>query len=151
MPKVLEKNEVNLAKMGAKIFTDEFKALQDRVVQKGATGGGTTLTACVFTPDRLTIAHVGDTRAVMCSEGDGDGKVEVLTLDHRATTPEERRRLVGACWERGNSNSEGLLFVRHFLFLSLGLLRYSSFALPFYFPGGARRASKRWAMLGRAP
>jgi protein phosphatase len=41
---------------------------------------GTTLTATLILAERLYIAHVGDSRAYLIQ--DGDGEVELLTLDH---------------------------------------------------------------------
>ena len=42
-------------------------------------GGGTTLTAALVLGERLTIAHVGDSRAYLI---DMDRNIEVLTRDH---------------------------------------------------------------------
>lgn len=44
-----------------------------------APGGGTTLTAALILGERLTIAHVGDSRAYTISL---DGRIDVLTRDH---------------------------------------------------------------------
>jgi PPM family protein phosphatase len=51
----------------------------NQAVLKKDMGGGTTLTATLILGDRLTIAHVGDSRAYLI---DMDRKVEVLTRDH---------------------------------------------------------------------
>lgn len=48
-------------------------------VRKRAPGGGTTLTAALVMGERVTIAHVGDSRAYF---GYPDGRLEVLTQDH---------------------------------------------------------------------
>ena len=46
-------------------------------------GGGTTLTAALVLGERLTIAHVGDSRAYLI---DQDRNIEVLTRDHSFVT-----------------------------------------------------------------
>ena len=51
----------------------------NQAVLKKDMGGGTTLTATLILGDRLTIAHVGDSRAYLI---DTDRKIEVLTRDH---------------------------------------------------------------------
>jgi len=50
-----------------------------RMILKVAQGGGTTLTAALIMGDKLTIAHVGDSRAYTISL---DGHPEALTQDH---------------------------------------------------------------------
>jgi len=50
-----------------------------KAVMKAAPGSGTTLTAALILGNRLTIAHVGDSRAYSIRP---DGRVEVLTRDH---------------------------------------------------------------------
>ena len=54
-----------------------FEAHQ--AVIKQAPGGGTTLTAIVILGNRMTIAHVGDSRAYSVYL---DGRMQVLTRDH---------------------------------------------------------------------
>lgn len=44
-----------------------------------APGGGTTLTAALAIGDRLTIAHVGDSRAYLIQP---DGRIQIITQDH---------------------------------------------------------------------
>lgn len=51
----------------------------NQAVLKKDMGGGTTLTATLILGDRLTIAHVGDSRAYLI---DMERNVEVLTRDH---------------------------------------------------------------------
>lgn len=50
-----------------------------KAVMKAAPGSGTTLTAALILGNRLTIAHVGDSRAYSIRP---DGRIEVLTRDH---------------------------------------------------------------------
>ncbi len=51
----------------------------NQAVLKKDMGGGTTLTATLILGDRLTIAHVGDSRAYLI---DMERNIEVLTRDH---------------------------------------------------------------------
>lgn len=48
-------------------------------VTSKAPGGGTTLTAALAIGDRLTIAHVGDSRAYLINP---DGRMQIVTQDH---------------------------------------------------------------------
>jgi protein phosphatase len=50
-----------------------------KAVQTRAAGGGTTLTAAVILGTRLSIAHVGDSRAYLLLP---DGQLNLLTRDH---------------------------------------------------------------------
>jgi serine/threonine protein phosphatase PrpC len=50
-----------------------------RTVMKDVQGGGTTLTAAMIMDDKMTITHVGDSRAYLIYT---DGKREILTQDH---------------------------------------------------------------------
>jgi serine/threonine protein phosphatase PrpC len=50
-----------------------------KAVQMRASGGGTTLTAGMLLGSRLSIAHVGDSRAYLIQP---DGELELLTRDH---------------------------------------------------------------------
>jgi len=50
-----------------------------RVVQREAPGGGTTLTAALVLGQQVTFAHVGDSRAYAIGL---DGHVDVITRDH---------------------------------------------------------------------
>ncbi len=50
-----------------------------QAVQRRAPGGGTTLTAALMVGDKVTIAHVGDSRAYFIFQ---DGRMQAMTLDH---------------------------------------------------------------------
>lgn len=50
-----------------------------RAIVEQVPGGGTTLTAVLILGDRVTIAHVGDSRTYAINSG---GRMEVLTRDH---------------------------------------------------------------------
>ncbi len=50
-----------------------------RAVIKNAPGGGTTLTAALIIGDRVTLSHVGDSRAYFIYP---DGRIEAMTQDH---------------------------------------------------------------------
>ena len=51
---------------------------------------GTTAIVALVQDDTLTIAHVGDSRGVLCR---ADGKALALTMDHKPELPEEKRRI----------------------------------------------------------
>jgi PPM family protein phosphatase len=55
----------------------------NEAVLKKDKGGGTTLTAALILGERMTIAHVGDSRAYLI---DSDHNIEVLTRDHSLVT-----------------------------------------------------------------
>lgn len=50
-----------------------------QAILRDAQGGGTTLTAVLIVGDRMTITHVGDSRAYIIY---ADGRMEILTHDH---------------------------------------------------------------------
>jgi serine/threonine protein phosphatase PrpC len=50
-----------------------------QAVLHSAPGGGTTLTTALIVHDKVTIAHVGDSRAYFITP---DGKTQVITQDH---------------------------------------------------------------------
>ncbi len=50
-----------------------------KLVTKKAPGGGTTMTAAVILGNKVTIAHVGDSRAYFIH---AEGRMEVITQDH---------------------------------------------------------------------
>lgn len=71
-------------------LTDEFNESLQEIMEAGlaeaqssvvrkAPGGGTTLTAALAIGDRLTVAHVGDSRGYFVYP---DGRVQVVTQDH---------------------------------------------------------------------
>lgn len=51
-----------------------------QAIMKQAPGGGTTLTAALLLGDRVTIAHIGDSRAYIIFEA--NESIEVITRDH---------------------------------------------------------------------
>lgn len=53
--------------------------LAHRAILRDTPGGGTTLTAALILGDKMTIAHVGDSRAYSI---DPDGQIQALTRDH---------------------------------------------------------------------
>jgi serine/threonine protein phosphatase PrpC len=102
---------------------ESHAALLPRLVQKAnahvfeaAVAGGrdtagmaTTLVACAFRFDRVTLAHVGDSRCYMIR----NGKASQLTRDHTVASEQVRLGLVSA-QEAGESST------RHILSRSLG-------------------------------
>lgn len=61
-----------------KILEEGVNKVQDIVINK-VPGGGTTLTVAVVNDEKVTIAHVGDSRAYFLFS---DGRYEVVTHDH---------------------------------------------------------------------
>ncbi len=51
-----------------------------QAIMKQAPGGGTTLTAALILGDRVTIAHIGDSRAYIIHEA--NESIEIITRDH---------------------------------------------------------------------
>lgn len=60
------------------IMEDGVRKAQQAIVNK-APGGGTTLTAAMVFGERITLVHVGDSRAYLIKP---DGKMSAITKDH---------------------------------------------------------------------
>ncbi|MDX9865648.1 MAG: protein phosphatase 2C domain-containing protein [Anaerolineaceae bacterium] len=58
---------------------DEGVRKAQQAVVKLAPGGGTTLTVALVLGERITLAHVGDSRAYLIK---GDGSLQAVTKDH---------------------------------------------------------------------
>ncbi len=89
------KQNLELALKQAFIKVDE--ALRGIAQQEGRFSvllSGTTTTVVVHRDGNLYVAHVGDSRAVLC-KSDADGKITAapLTRDHSPEIDEERRRI----------------------------------------------------------
>lgn len=56
---------------------------------------GTTCTIAVIdvTQNKLWIAHVGDSRGIICLCDSGKHKAKELTVDHKPTLPQEKKRI----------------------------------------------------------
>mmetsp|Transcript_79230 Transcript_79230/g.224285 ORF Transcript_79230/g.224285 Transcript_79230/m.224285 type:complete len:396 (-) Transcript_79230:115-1302(-) len=81
-------------------FTTAFLQCQEQVaktVTPNPAMSGTTCTMAYhdYKTGKITIAHVGDSRAVLGKRRKSDQKVEVeeLTIDHKPNLPDERRRI----------------------------------------------------------
>jgi serine/threonine protein phosphatase PrpC len=62
-------------------FTAAFREADDALVKAGVEFAGCTATVCVVRGNRLRVANVGDTHAMLCSDG---GATHVrLTAEHR--------------------------------------------------------------------
>ena len=64
---------------------------------------GTTAIVALVQDDTLTVAHVGDSRGVLCR---AHGKALALTVDHKPELAEEKRRIeaVGASTHRAHAH-----------------------------------------------
>jgi len=93
------------------IMEEAVKVAQDSVI-KNAPGGGTTLTVALVMGERVTLAHVGDSRAYFIHP---DGRMRVITKDHSLV-----RRLI----ELGQINEEEAAVhpQRNVLYRALGQL-----------------------------
>ncbi|KAL6079657.1 PPM-type phosphatase domain-containing protein [Balamuthia mandrillaris] len=76
-------------RQGFKITDDNFTAF---AVEKELYCG-TTVVAALLEGDRLVMANLGDSRAVLC---DGNGCARVLTRDHKPSRDDEQRRIKAA-------------------------------------------------------
>lgn len=85
-----------------KILKDSFKKTQEElfsycnkteefdVALSGTTG---TITVINSIENKLWIAHVGDSRGIVCLCDQGKHKAKELTVDHKPTLPQEKRRI----------------------------------------------------------
>lgn len=80
-------------------------------VLKEAPGGGTTMTAVLIMGNRMTVAHVGDSRAYAVYT---DGRMQMLTRDHSLVRRLEELGQITS--EEANSHPQ-----RHVLYRALGL------------------------------
>ncbi len=92
------------------IMQEGVKAAHEVVLQQ-APGGGTTLTSVLVLGNRMTIAHVGDSRAYAVHP---DGRMQVLTRDHSLVRRLEELGQITP--EEANSHPQ-----RHVLYRALGL------------------------------
>ena len=94
------------------IFAEVFSEIDDACVDEVAksrngsrkveVNSGTTALVAIIAANVMHVAHVGDTRAVVCR---GDSAIR-LTKDHKPNLPTERKRIVAAggavifsgCW-----------------------------------------------------
>jgi serine/threonine protein phosphatase PrpC len=82
-----------------------------RAVLQEAPGGGTTMTAVLVLGNRMTVAHVGDSRAYAVFL---DGRMQILTRDHSLVRRLEELGQITA--EEASSHPQ-----RHVLYRALGL------------------------------
>lgn len=78
-----------------KALVESFEGTDKQYLEHGASGmqdDGCTAVTAVVVGDRLLVANVGDSRAVL-SRG---GRAVPLSVDHKPNTHEERRRIEGA-------------------------------------------------------
>lgn len=60
--------------------------------QESAETCGTTAVCCLIQDNEMTLSHVGDSRAVLCRQG----QAVALTVDHKPELPEETHRIEAA-------------------------------------------------------
>jgi serine/threonine protein phosphatase PrpC len=73
-------------------LSDAFQTCDDQfIAARPQDRSGTTAVVALFEPSagKVWIAHVGDSRAVLCTEG----KAQVLTQDHKPSVEAERKRI----------------------------------------------------------
>jgi|EP01047_Picozoa_sp_COSAG01_P009045 serine/threonine protein phosphatase PrpC len=105
----------HLSERGAELWTEAAAASALRAAFAAAHAGmgmaadctysGTTAVVCVVLPGSITVAWVGDSRAVV-GPRDGSGCTG-LTEDHRPEVPSERERIEGAGGLVRRSNGSG--------------------------------------------
>eukprot|EP01062_Namystynia_karyoxenos_P007409 TRINITY_DN12610_c0_g1_i1.p1 TRINITY_DN12610_c0_g1~~TRINITY_DN12610_c0_g1_i1.p1 ORF type:complete len:406 (+),score=114.91 TRINITY_DN12610_c0_g1_i1:114-1220(+) len=67
-----------------------FVAVDRKIFSKvGVADGGAAAVAALLRGPELWVAHIGDCRAVVCDAG----KAVVMTRDHRASDPQEKKRV----------------------------------------------------------
>ena len=74
------------------LFNAIFKELNSWIVSSyyDSSFSGTTCNLVVITPNLLVCAHVGDSRAIIISEVNGEWKYDLLSRDHKPTIPTEK-------------------------------------------------------------
>eukprot|EP01053_Blabericola_migrator_P008953 Blabericola_migrator_1__8952@NODE_474_length_8206_cov_62_991277_g69_i1_p3_GENE_NODE_474_length_8206_cov_62_991277_g69_i1NODE_474_length_8206_cov_62_991277_g69_i1_p3_ORF_typecomplete_len329_score43_75PP2C/PF00481_21/1e58PP2C_2/PF13672_6/7_7e23SpoIIE/PF07228_12/1_5e08_NODE_474_length_8206_cov_62_991277_g69_i156096595 len=86
---------------------------------------GTTATVAVHRDGKLTVAHVGDSRAVMAQKKEGAYRVRDLTHDHKPTRSEERARIEASGGEvrRLEGDIPHRVFVKNRMYPGLAMSR----------------------------
>lgn len=85
-----------------KVLKDSFKKVHadidrysDKTEEFDTALSGTTCTLAVIdnNTNRMWVAHVGDSRSIVCLKDNGKYKAKEITLDHKANLPGELRRI----------------------------------------------------------
>lgn len=85
-----------------KILKDSFNQIHNQVEEHADKSGdfdcalsGATCTFAVIDTEkrRLWVAHVGDSRSIICLKETGKYKAKEITLDHKANLPGELSRI----------------------------------------------------------
>jgi len=93
MPSFLASSKEFKAKDLVEALKTAFQATEDAFIEKAGRESlrdGTTAVVALVDTSAVTVAHVGDSRAVMCR---ADGEVVTLTKDHKPELEEEQVRL----------------------------------------------------------
>ena len=97
----LKKNNINLltddlstiSPIIKQCFINENKCLlRNRQIDSDLSG--TTCISVIYTPQKLIIANIGDSRCVLGKYKDGKWITENLSRDHKPTIPEEQERIL---------------------------------------------------------
>jgi len=97
--KLLKGSNETLEKEMKRCFVETFKKTDEDFInharrQKPSWKDGTTATVLLFVNNTLYIANVGDSKAILCRQGENDKLSAVtLTKDHEPTAYEERMRI----------------------------------------------------------
>jgi serine/threonine protein phosphatase PrpC len=78
---------------------DGFEATNKQLIRSSnidCTLSGATLTASILLGTKLTTAWVGDSRALLARKEGDSVKAYDLTVDHKPTLPEEKKRILEA-------------------------------------------------------
>jgi len=85
-----------------KILKDSFKKTQEelfsycnKTAEFDVALSGTTGTIAVVdsNQNKMWIAHVGDSRGIVCICDNGKHKAKEITVDHKPTLPQEKKRI----------------------------------------------------------
>jgi len=89
------------------MFPDKVARLQQL---ESHISGGCTAVAAVLTSDRLYVANVGDSRAILAYQGSGESlQVKQLSVDHDVENEQELKRLTALGLDREQLKKSGRL------------------------------------------
>ena len=88
-----EKDKQRLHETISNAFLSENRnLLNNKMID--STLSGTTCVSLIYTPEKMTIANIGDSRCILGEElSNGQWKTHELSRDHKPTIPEEAERI----------------------------------------------------------